>query len=78
LTYAIATKIQPPSGVSIANNSYTLDFGEAFNPWLKPDTSLAYIISIDQITKSGATYNTGMQVKFVAGKINTNPEVERN
>ncbi|CAN1209247.1 hypothetical protein TUMEXPCC7403_03425 [Tumidithrix helvetica PCC 7403] len=75
--YAIAPRVDPPQGVSIANNSYTLDFGDAFSPLLKPDKPMAYLISIDQTTRAGATYNSGMQVKFVVGKINTNPEVER-
>lgn len=76
LTYAIAPNFQTPKGISIANNSYTIDFGDSLNTWLKPDKQMAYTFSIRQTTKAGETYDSGLKVKFVVGKISTNPEVE--
>jgi hypothetical protein len=76
LKYAISPNTQLPKGIYLANNSYTFDFGESLNTLLKPNQPMAYVFSIRQTTKSGATYDSGLRVKFVVGKINTNPEVE--
>lgn len=63
-TVSFDTSALSSSSLNISDNVYTLDLSRQFGVWLKPNYDVAYDVSIQQTTNSGAVYTQAENVTF--------------
>ncbi|MGF2035643.1 MAG: hypothetical protein RMZ43_010065 [Nostoc sp. CmiVER01] len=57
-------------------DAYQINLGDRFDSWLKPGQPVEYEISIEQTTRSGVTYTSGMKIGFVVDKASHSPDIQ--
>ncbi|MCC5616571.1 hypothetical protein LC605_16130, partial [Nostoc sp. CHAB 5836] len=57
-------------------DAYQINLGDRFDSWLKPGQPVEYEIRIEQTTRSGVTYTSGMKIGFVVDKVPHDPNIE--
>ncbi|MBD2649840.1 hypothetical protein H6G92_27105 [Nostoc foliaceum FACHB-393] len=57
-------------------DAYEINLGNRFDSWLQPGQPVEYEIRIEQTTRAGVTYTSGMKIGFVAGKVNHSPNIQ--
>jgi hypothetical protein len=76
-TYPVALKPPFANGLTVWNNNlYKINLGDRFDSFLQAGQPVKYDIRIDQITRSGSTYTSGMKIDFIVDKATSSPKVE--
>lgn len=57
-------------------DAYQINLGDRFDSWLQPGQPVEYEIRIEQTTRSGATYTSGMKIGFVVDKVTHSPDIQ--
>lgn len=77
VNYPVALKPPYSNGLTVWNDSlYKINLGDRFDSFLQVGTPVKYDIQIDQITRSGATYTSGMKINFIVDKVTASPDIE--
>jgi hypothetical protein len=65
----------PINKITVLGDIYKMQLSEKFTPLLQPGNPLTYNFQIQQTTRSGANYRSGIRVKQVVDQV-TFPQVE--
>jgi hypothetical protein len=76
ISYPLTPKPPYPEGLSVWGNLYKVNLGDRFDAWLQPGEPIQYQIEIEQTTRSGTTYTSGMKINLIVDKVTTSPKVE--
>ncbi|RCJ36561.1 hypothetical protein A6769_15640 [Nostoc punctiforme NIES-2108] len=57
-------------------DAYQINLGDRFDFWLQPGQPVKYEIRIEQTTRSGVTYTSGMKIGFVVDKVTHSPDIQ--
>jgi hypothetical protein len=74
--YNITPQSKPIAGLDLPQNFYKFDLGTDLSTSLTLGQAMTYGIEIEQITRSGARYQSGMNVKFVVEKTASTTKVD--
>ncbi|MHC5723889.1 MAG: hypothetical protein ACYT04_62440 [Nostoc sp.] len=50
--------------------------GDRFDPWLQGGQPIQYEIRVEQTTRSGATYTSGMKINLIVNKVTPSPDIQ--
>jgi hypothetical protein len=77
VTYPVGLKPPYTKGLTVwKDNLYKINLADRFDSFLQAGKPAKYDIRIDQITRSGATYTSGMKIDFIVDKVTSSPKVE--
>ncbi|MBN3950170.1 MAG: hypothetical protein HWQ38_28365 [Nostoc sp. NMS7] len=57
-------------------DAYQINLGDRFDSWLQPGQPVKYEIRIEQTTRSGVTYTSGMKIGLVVDKVTHSPDIQ--
>jgi hypothetical protein len=76
ISYTLVPHRPYPLGLSVSNNIYKLNLGDLFDSWLQPGQPVEYDIRIEQTTRRGITYTSGMKIGFIVDKVTHSPNLQ--
>jgi hypothetical protein len=76
LSYLLTPTASSPEGVTIWDNLYKINLRDRFDAWLQPGQQVQYDIQIEQTTRAGVNYTSGLKVKLIVDQLTPSPDVE--
>lgn len=76
ISYPFAPQPPYPQGLSVWGNLYKVNLGDRFDSWLQPGQPVQYVILIEQTTRSGVTYTSGMKINLIVDKVTPSPDIQ--
>ncbi|MDZ8050384.1 MAG: hypothetical protein RMX68_009695 [Aulosira sp. ZfuVER01] len=76
ISYPLALQPPYPQGLSVWGNLYKVNLGDRFDSWLQAGQPIQYVIHIEQTTRSGATYTSGMKINLIVDKVTPSPDIQ--
>ncbi|MDZ8263863.1 hypothetical protein [Nostoc sp. ChiQUE01b] len=76
ISYPLIPQSPSPDGLSVWGNLYKVNLRTHFDSWLQGGQPVEYDIHIEQITRSGATYTSGMKINLIVDKVTPSPDIQ--
>jgi hypothetical protein len=76
VSYPFALQPPYPQGLSVWGNLYKVNLGDRFDSWLQTGQPIQYEIRVEQTTRSGVTYVSGMKINLIVDKVTPSPNIE--
>jgi hypothetical protein len=76
VSYDLTPQSQKTDGLAVHGRLYKVNLGDRFERLMQPGQRVQYDIEVQQITRAGVSYRSGMKLDYVVGRADLVPKVE--